>query len=205
MTWITTHSGETFDFSAPALEAIHIRDIAQALSQICRFTGHTRAFYSVAQHSVLVSHIVPPEQALAGLLHDAQEAYVGDMSTPLKMCVPDFRVVEDRVWQAVATRFGVDPVLPLEVKHADLVLLATERRDLLARDGRLWDSLDNIVPMMDRIDPWDPPQARARFLERYAAIAVQAYNARHAPALADPQAGALYRLFRKLFVSNEGC
>ncbi|WP_297388852.1 hypothetical protein [Acidiferrobacter sp.] len=209
MSWITTYSGARFDFAAPCLEDIHIADIAHALSRICRFTGHTRRFYSVAQHSVLVSRIVPPEHALAGLLHDAHKAYVGNVATPLKDHLPGYREVEARAWRAVATRLGVDPALPASIKQADIILLATERRDLLPRDGRVWPVLDNVVPLFDRIAPLGPEEAEALFLARYREITSQARGAASGD---EPSAGRvpvprfswrrLRRVFRALFVER---
>ncbi len=202
MTWITTGSGGRFDYEAPELTEIHISDIAHALSQLCRFTGHTRRFYSVAQHSVLVSHLVPPEHALAGLLHDAHEAFVGDMATPLKDLVPDYRVIEARAWEAVAARLGVDPILPACVKRADIIALATERRDLLPRDGRVWAILENVVPCLERIEPLGPEAAEALFLARYRAITAAARTAGPpAPARA-PRYARLRRALHALFIGD---
>jgi len=134
---IRTRSGWFYPFD-PRPEEIHIRDIAHALSMLCRFGGHVRSFYSVAQHSVLVSLNVPEEFALVGFLHDATEAYIGDMVAPIKRQLPRFNYVEDLVWCAVVDRFdltehGVDPTtmaMPPEVKHADMRALVTEMRDL---------------------------------------------------------------------------
>lgn len=130
---ILTSTGRYFSFVNPDPNSICIEDIATGLSRICRFTGHTRSFYSVAQHSVLVSHLVPSEHALAGLLHDASEAYLGDVSSPLKQLLPEYRELERKVEQAIATRFGLTLPLHPSVKKVDLQMLVTERRDLMPR------------------------------------------------------------------------
>jgi hypothetical protein len=85
--WILTRSGHPFypfDPDATPAEALGIYVIAHALARICRFTGHSHQFYSVAEHSVRVSELLPPRLRIAGLLHDASEAYLGDMAKPMK-------------------------------------------------------------------------------------------------------------------------
>ncbi|HGE8299586.1 TPA: HD family hydrolase, partial [Serratia marcescens] len=159
--YIRTHSGRHFCYEAISLDAIDIDDIAQALSNICRFAGHLDDFYSVAQHSVLVSRLVPPELALEALLHDASEAYCQDIPAPLKALLPDYRDIEASVDNVIRSLFGLPLAHSPEVKHADLVMLATERRDLGIDDGDKWDILDGIAPTDEFvIHPLNPRQAR---------------------------------------------
>ena len=174
MSFMTTVSGRVFDLEAPRADALCIEDIAHSLAHICRFGGHTRAHYSVAQHSVHVSQLVPPELALEGLLHDATEAYVGDVISPIKVGLPLYRDLEDRVWEAVAARFDLDPVLPLAVKAADTIMLATEIRDLRPppQDPRERAYIAGLpAPMPGRIVALDAWQARELFLLRYRELA----------------------------------
>ena len=98
-TWFLTTTGRQFWPASPDPEQIQIEDIAHALSNLCRFGGHTREFYSVAQHSVLVSQNVPDDLRLVGLMHDATEAYCGDMIRPLKNVLPEFKELENGIWK----------------------------------------------------------------------------------------------------------
>lgn len=169
---ILTVRGTYFHFLAPESSEISILTIAHALSQICRFTGHTRKFYSVAQHSVLVSHLVPPEHALAGLLHDAAEAYLGDVSAPLKMLLPDYKAIECAVETAVLGKFGLPAKLPPQVKHADRLALAIEQRSLMPAHSDVWDCETHpdfavMVNLYGAFVPLAPEKARYSFLCRF--------------------------------------
>jgi len=166
-------SGENFDYLAPDSCTFDIRDIAHGLSHICRFAGHCRTFYSVAQHSVYVSQIVPPEHAFAGLMHDAAEAFVGDVAKPLKDLLPEYRVIEDRVEAALLTHFGLSKPLHPCVKEADIVMLATEQLALMQnRDD--WQYTRGRKPADLTIEPMVPEVARQFFLDRFAALTGQA-------------------------------
>ena len=168
MTCITTQSGKHFDYTSLSADAICIEDIACALSNICRFTGHVQDFYSVAQHSVHVSYLVPPEFALEALLHDAAEAYCSDINSQLKQLLPDYRSQIKAVEAVIAAKFGLPASMSAAVKHADLVMLATERRDLDLDDGKHWPMLEGVEPATHfMISPFNPRQARVLFLQRY--------------------------------------
>ncbi len=131
--WIQTYTGQVFYPLDPRPEEIHIADIAHSLSMQCRFSGHVREFYSVAEHSVRVSIACPPEHAEWGLLHDASEAYLIDLPRPLKRFSEMGRLymeAESRVMSAVCERFGLSIQIPSIVERLDRVLLMTEKRDL---------------------------------------------------------------------------
>lgn len=167
---IQVHSGILVPVLEPQPEHITIVDIAHALSNLCRFNGHAREFYSVAQHSLLMSKIVPAEDALWGLLHDAAEAYIGDVTRPLKLWLEHVAPgalsgVECRLQQVIAARFGLPPCMPASVKRADDVLLATEKRDVLAVTDVPWVALPEPLP--ERIRVIDATLAEAAFLARF--------------------------------------
>jgi len=167
--WIQTVTGVRFYPCDPHADEVRIEDIAHALSNLCRFAGHTSHFYSVAQHSVLVSQIVPFEHAFWGLLHDATEAYLVDLPRPVKRSafLEGYRQLEHRLEEVIAERFGLAQPIPEEVKRADLVLLATERRDLFSMRVGPWKTSECVAPLEAVIYPWSPDIARDRFLRRF--------------------------------------
>jgi len=165
--WIQTFSGRKFYILEPRVEDVHIEDIAHALSLLTRFTGHTREFYSVAQHSVLVSRVCDPADALGGLLHDASEAYLADLNSPLKHSpeMSRYRTAERRVQEVIRERFGL-PKEPGSVKLADKRLLVTEKRDLMTA-GPERGYFTDIEPLSIKITPLPPQVAEKIFLERF--------------------------------------
>lgn len=166
--YIRTYTGRHFCYEGISPEMIDINDIAQALSNICRFCGQLDNFYSVAQHSVLVSYLVPKELALEALLHDASEAYCQDIPAPLKALLPDYRDIERLVDMSIRCKFGLPLDHSCQVKHSDLVMLATERRDLDIDDGDQWAILEGIKPTnLFEVHPLNPCQARSLFMARF--------------------------------------
>src|SRR5512146_2196359 len=117
--WIQTYTGRQFWPFNPHPEDVRAEDIAHALSQVCRYQGHCLEFYSVAQHSVLVSYAVPDHLALWGLLHDAAEAYLADIARPLKHAFPYFMGVEEEIEKVIAFRFALPWPKPESVSWAD--------------------------------------------------------------------------------------
>ncbi|WP_313104939.1 phosphohydrolase [Stutzerimonas nitrititolerans] len=159
MTWILTRTGRRFDLLMPKASQVTTLDIAHALANICRFNGHTSRHYSVAQHSLLVASIVPAEHQLAALLHDTTEAYVGDMVRPLKALLPDYSSIENGIWLAICERFNLEPELPACIHEADMVALATERRDLMPEHSERWPCLEGVTPVPYRLPEWTSTHA----------------------------------------------
>jgi len=166
MSWILTYTGQRFDLLAPRAELITTIDVAHALAHVCRFGGHPRHHYSVAQHSLVVASIVPPGLQLVALLHDATEAYVGDLVRPLKALLPDYSEIEHGIWLAICDRFNLDPKLPTSIHEADMIALATERRDLMPEHGEPWPCLAGFKPLPATLPRWTSEQASMHFHAR---------------------------------------
>jgi hypothetical protein len=170
--YIETYTGRMVYPMRVQAADICIEDIAHSLSQMCRYTGHTRQYYSVAEHSVRVSLLVRAVDAAWGLLHDASEAYLTDIPSPLKR-LPEFapyRAAEARTMRAVCERFGLAPVQPASVTNADGILLATEARDLMPMKCE-WALVYH--PLDTHIDPWDCATAEFEFLKRFAELGIK--------------------------------
>ncbi|EIC83344.1 hypothetical protein [Serratia sp. M24T3] len=167
MTWLQTFTGKHLDYTNPCPHVFDKDSIAQGLSHECRFNGQIPQFYSVAQHSVLVSLLVPKHMAWEALLHDATEAFIKDIPAPLKLLLPDYKRVEDRLDKVIRLKYCLPLSMSAEVKKADLIMLATERRDFDMDDGTVWPVLEGITPADFAICPLNPAQARAQFLKRW--------------------------------------
>ena len=167
---ITIHGGGYFDILAPERGEYGIETIANALSNLCRYTGHVDRFYSVAEHSVLVSRMVPERYAMEGLLHDASEAFVGDVSSPLKKLLPDYKRIEENVQADIARRFNLVYPFPHEIHDADKRIYWAERQNISpGRDG-LWHQ-EYRASRKYKPEGWQPAKAKREFLKRYRELA----------------------------------
>jgi hypothetical protein len=171
--FITTYRDHQLFPLDPDPNEIDIQDIAHALANNCRWTGHTKQFYSVAQHCVMVSNLVEPENALAGLLHDASEAYLSDISRPVKYseALEGYREVEARLERVINEKFGVPYPMTEDVKRADDMMLVAEGFYLFNKP-RQW-VLDRLKaagldkPFVERFPCWPPVTAKAFYIKRF--------------------------------------
>ncbi len=148
-------------------DEISIEDIAHSLSMLCRYNGHLEKFYSVAQHSVLVSGICTSENQLWGLLHDASEAYISDLPSPIKAQFPEFKQAELLIQKAICNKYGLTIGEPPEVKKADMVIRATEMRDLLGLN------YSEYQPIKEKITPWTQEFAKQAYLDAFETLKVK--------------------------------
>ncbi len=173
--FIRTVTGHQIDFLEPDPAQITVEDIAHNLAMQCRFVGGVKRFYSVAEHSLNVSALCEArgEDPLWGLFHDAAEAYIGDVSSPLKAMLPDYKKIENRLMKVIAARFNLDQGLqfgagttPLGVKQADIACLNIEGAELTPND---WAPRENFGPTADlvRVLCLPPESAKEAFLGRY--------------------------------------
>ena len=170
--YVSTYLGNRFYPLEPRIDDVDIEDIAHGLAYQCRFNGQTKAFYSVAQHSLIVASLVPEELRFAALLHDAAEAYLGDMVKPLKVLLPAFSEIEDNVSRIIGERFGIDLSHNPIVKQADLIALATEKRDLMPYSVEEWVYLIGVEPMEETIMPMAPDRAKQEFIREFERISI---------------------------------
>jgi hypothetical protein len=174
-TAIQTVSGEFIDPYSPDPARLHLTDIAHSLAYQCRYNGHIKPFYSVAQHSVIVAaslDVYGAETQLWGLLHDAAEAYLGDVAAPIKQRpeFAGFRAAEDRLLAAIAERFGLPADIPDIVREHDRRALTMEVQQLIGFRTEWVEWLDGYPALPYRILPHMPDDAETAFLAMYAAL-----------------------------------
>lgn len=172
--WIGLLSGAQFNYNKPEESDVTLDDLASALSNICRFSGHLPQFYSVAQHLVNTSYLVPPAFAFDALMHDTAEAFTSDLPTPLKWALPIFKTLEIKIETAMADKFGFTYPYPAAIKWADTQMLLLEKIHVKL-DDRVWPaySEEHVVGRefaeSQGVDlkPWQPVRAKREFLERF--------------------------------------
>ena len=171
--WIEMQNGKKWNLFHPDMDVVDISTIAHALSMQCRFNGHTRVFYSVAQHSELVSRLVPEEDALEGLLHDCDEALgLPDLPSPIKSNIPEYRTLGEGVQELVFKKFGAKFPMPKSVKDADARILLNERDRFFGEPSDVWGvelAGYTAFPRLS-ITPLGPADAKSAFLRRYVEI-----------------------------------
>lgn len=168
--WIGLLSGATLNYNYPEESDVTIEDLASALSNVCRFSGHLPVFYSVAQHLVNTSKIVPPELAYDALMHDTAEAFTNDIPTPLKWAFPELKNIESKIETGMSKLFGFNFPMHPDVKLADTQMLLLEKK-FVKLDDSFWPhyqgyEFEHLVDLVD-LKPWQPVRAKREFLERY--------------------------------------
>lgn len=169
--WFQTVTGKRFWPLDPRVEDLDIEDIAHGLSMKCRYGGHTLSFFSVAQHSIIVADIVERigsdrQLILTALMHDAAEAYSADVVRPIKVQMPQFKEIENKIEAVIAKKYGLIWPFPPIIKWADNTALNTERRDLLTKTEHAWNQHDAMI-LPGRIIPWPWHDAKHEFLAAF--------------------------------------
>jgi hypothetical protein len=170
---ITLISGKVFDFMNPGACELDIEDVAVPLAQVCRYAGQLPLgrWYSVAQHAVNTSRIVPHEHKFTALMHDTAEAFTNDIVTPLKRAVPLFKEIEVAIETVMARKFRFTFPLPPAVVQADREMLALETKhirgvDLVKHDHLVGCEIDHLYPLVD-LSSWTPERAYHEFMDAY--------------------------------------
>jgi hypothetical protein len=163
--WMQTYTGKQFWPTDPRPEEVDIRDVAHALSLMCRYNGHCLRFYSVAEHSVHVAEAAPAELKLVALLHDASEAYLADIIRPVKPFLENYGAVENRLMLAIAQRFQIAWPMPETVKRIDNAILVDERDQIMATPPKDWNLPE--PPLDIKLPCWSPAEAEVEFLHAF--------------------------------------
>jgi hypothetical protein len=183
--YIETYSGAYIDLAAPDPADIRLGDIAHALAHACRGAGHTARFFSVAEHSVIVGRRLrevgcSARVQLAGLHHDDPEAYLGDMTSPLKQLLASYRPLERRMWHAIRTALdlGDCDITTPAIKEADRWALAAENYYLRNSQGRTWYCADVYCPRTTPLDlGLSPEQAKGLWLAEHERVSAEVAHA----------------------------
>ena len=163
--WLQTYTGKKFWPLDPRVEEVDIEDIAHALSNICRFGGHIHEFYSVAEHSWYLSYYCG-EHALCGLLHDAAEAYVADVPSPLKKYLTNYKDIENRVMEVICEKFNLPKKMPAIVKEVDNRILIDEKNRFL-KNCMPWETTATQLGISEFMYGLPPARAKQVFLNRF--------------------------------------
>lgn len=163
--WIQTFTGGRIFPLDPREEEIDIRDIAHSLSLQCRYNGHVTNFYSVAEHSVMLSHMVSSSNALSALMHDASEAYLTDLPRPIKKYFVGYYDYENTLMNVIAIKYGFTWPMPMQVAEYDTRILNDEREQLMGKGEYEWDYYGE--PLGVRIVGWEPERAEEEFIKRF--------------------------------------
>lgn len=175
---IRLRSGRYFDFLDPQPDQFTLGDIAGALSKICRFGGQVSRFYSVAEHCMQCAFVadcdgLPVDTQIACLMHDAAEAFTGDIVKPLKIMLPEFKEIEQRVEAVIAEKFCIDfhsnAALVREIDHA---MLIHERRRLFSRDSVTWHGENEVRRLHTAVNGLEPEDAERLFVSRAAMLGI---------------------------------
>lgn len=166
--WMQTSRGREFYPVDPRADEVHIDDIAAALSKQCRYAGHCKRFYSVAEHSVLVASRAPEHLKLTALMHDASEAYLVDVPRPIKPNLPNYSIIENRLMHVIAEKYGFAWPMPPEVHDLDNRILLAERDQNLLPSPRSW-GLEGLEPLDVKLKFLNPEQAEFLFLAMFEA------------------------------------
>lgn len=167
-TYIETYTGKHFDFLTPQLDMIDMEDIAHSLSMQCRYTGHCNEFYSIAEHSLFVSDMCSPENKLWGLLHDASEAYLTDVASPVKPFLQNYKLMERKLMNKICEKYNIELVMPDEVHYYDMVALKAEAYQMTQSKGLDWAIANNqTIELKTNVDfdYYTPKQAKLQFLD----------------------------------------
>lgn len=170
--WISTYTGKKFYFKRPDPSAICVEDIAHVLSRICRYGGHSEQFLSVAEHSVKIAEAVyyefhDSELTVAALFHDSAETYTGDLVSPLKRILPSYKIVENRIMQAIASKFN----FRWNKEFHDIIKIFDKqmfRREVLElRKIECFNKFMEVQPLNTVLEFWEPSIAKQKFLKLY--------------------------------------